>query len=81
MAATLSRGALRPRDVAAALLGNRRGCGKFSIFTHMSCPMSPPLLSTGCAAPIVVPGAIAATCAASVTNIPAEVADAPVGAT
>ena len=41
---------------------------------------SPPSL-TGWAAPISVPGAIAATPAASVTNIPADAARAPAGAT
>ena len=43
--------------------------------------MSSPPSSTGCAAPIVVPGAIAATFAASVMKVPADAALAPDGAT
>jgi hypothetical protein len=40
-----------------------------------------PSIPTGCAAPIFVPGAIAATCAARVINTPAEPALEPPGAT
>jgi len=43
--------------------------------------MSPPLESTGWAAPMLVAGAIAATCPAIVMNVPAEAARAPAGAT
>ncbi len=43
--------------------------------------MSPPPLFTGCAAPIAVLGAIAATCAAIVMKVPAEAARPPAGAT
>ena len=38
-------------------------------------------MATGWAAPMLVAGAIAATCAAMVMNTPAEAARAPVGAT
>src|SRR5512139_233355 len=41
----------------------------------------PPCRLTGCAAPMLVPGAIAAMCAASVMNTPADPACAPLGAT
>ena len=44
-------------------------------------PREPPPMPTGCAAPMLEPGAIAATCAASVMNVPAEPAHAPCGAT
>ena len=43
--------------------------------------MSPPLASTGCAAPMLVPGAIAATWPDMVMNVPADAAIAPLGAT
>ena len=43
--------------------------------------MSPPELSTGCAAPMFVAGAIAAMVPAIVMNVPAEAARAPDGAT
>ena len=42
---------------------------------------SPPLPSTAAAAPMFVPGAIAATFAAAVTKVPAEAACAPRGET
>ena len=38
-------------------------------------------MATGCAAPMFVAGAMAATCAAIVMKTPAEAARAPVGAT
>ena len=41
----------------------------------------PPPMPTGCAAPMLEDGAIAATCAASVTKTPAEPARAPGGPT
>jgi hypothetical protein len=44
-------------------------------------PLGKPPMETGCAAPIVVAGAIAATLAAIVMKQPALVAVAPVGAT
>ena len=43
--------------------------------------MSPPLLSTGDAAPMLVPGAITAMLLASVMNVPALAAKPPAGAT
>ena len=43
--------------------------------------MLPPPTATGCAAPMLVAGAMAATCAAIVMKTPAEAARAPVGAT
>ena len=43
--------------------------------------MSSPWPPTGVAAPMLVPGAIAATCAASVMNVPALAARLPAGAT
>src|SRR5215467_5624212 len=47
----------------------------------MSPSMSLPSPDTGCAAPMFVPGAMAATCPAMVINVPAEAARAPLGAT
>jgi hypothetical protein len=41
----------------------------------------PPLALTGEAAPMLVPGAMAATCPARVMKVPAEAAQAPRGAT
>jgi hypothetical protein len=38
-----------------------------------------PLTPTGCAAPMLVPGAMALTGQASITNVPAEAARAPAG--
>ena len=43
--------------------------------------MSPPVAFTGCAAPIVVLGAIAATLPAITMNVAAEAARAPLGET
>jgi hypothetical protein len=42
---------------------------------------APPPIPTGCAAPMLEPGAIAATWPASVMKVPAEPAQAPCGAT
>src|SRR5712691_11904875 len=47
----------------------------------MSPSMSLPSPDTGCAAPMLVPGAIAATWAARVINVPAEAARAPLDET
>src|SRR5215467_14474269 len=54
---------------------------KFSIFSPMTPLTSWPPLATGCAAPMLVPGAIAAIWAAMVMNTPADPAPAPLGAT
>ena len=70
--------AFRPRCRASDSLNE---AVEFSTFLPMTPGMSSPAPPTGCAAPMVVPGAIAATCAASVTNTPAEPARAPLGAT
>ena len=53
----------------------------FSILRIISLSTAPPPAATGCAAPMFVAGAMAATCAASVMNAPAEAARAPVGDT
>ena len=84
MTETLSRTAfsahstLRPRCRAIDSLND---AVKFSIFSPSVPLMSSPCPPTGCAAPMLVPGAIAATCAASVMKTPAEPAPAPLGAT
>ena len=81
---TLSRTAftahstLRPRRWAIASLND---AVKFSIFSPRTPLMSSPCPPTGCAAPMFVPGAMAATCPASVMKTPAEPAPAPLGAT
>ncbi len=54
---------------------------KFSTFLRMSPSMLSPCGPTGWAAPMLVPGAIAAMFAAMVTKTPAEAAPAPDGAT
>ncbi len=53
----------------------------FSSFAAISPFVSPPLMLTGCAAPIFVPGVIAAICAAIAIKVPADAALAPLGAT
>src|SRR5215470_1261004 len=68
---------LCPRSVASV---RAKAAASFSIFLPISFPVSPPM-ATGCAAPMFVAGAMAATWAASVMNTPAEAARAPVGAT
>ncbi len=69
---------LRPRS-RAILPAN--DAVKFSIFVPTTPLISLPPSPTGCAAPIVVPGAIAAIAAASVIKVPAEAALAPDGET
>ena len=54
---------------------------KFSIFSPMTPLTSCPPLATGCAAPMLVAGAIAAMCPAMVMKTPADAAPAPLGAT
>ena len=65
----------RPLDVAPALardrLAERRG-EVLHLLPHASRGCPRPCPPTGCAAPMLVPGAIAATCAAIVTKTPAE---------
>ena len=54
------------------------------ILTTFACivsPISSPWPPTGLAAPMLLPGAIAATCPASVINVPALPACAALGAT
>ncbi len=70
--------ALRPRSVAMV---RAKAAASFSIFLIISLSPVPPPTATGCAAPIFVAGAIAATCAAIVMKTPAEAARAPAGAT
>ena len=76
-------GLLDPIFVAPALLRDRAREGRgevLDLLTHRALDVLATFL-TGCAAPIVVPGAIAATFAASVMKVPAEAALAPDGAT
>jgi hypothetical protein len=81
---TLSRTAFsahwtfRPRCCA---IDSESDAAKFSIFFPAAPFGASPLLSTGCAAPMFVPGAIAATWPASAMNTPADPAPAPLGAT
>ena len=70
--------ALRPRSAAIV---RANAAASFSTFLDISLSICPPPAATGCAAPMLVAGAIAATCAAMVMNTPAEAARAPVGAT
>jgi hypothetical protein len=58
-----------------------KAAASFSIFFMLSLSMLPPPTATGWAAPMLVAGAMAATCAAIVTKTPADAARAPVGAT
>ena len=75
--------ALHPRGVAAAALGHaaRLAAMSFTIFSDMAPPISWPPAPTGWAAPMLVPGAMAAMSAARVIITPAEAARAPLGAT
>jgi hypothetical protein len=68
----------RPRSVAML---RTNAAASFSTFFSISLSVVPPPTVTGWAAPMLVAGAIAATCAAIVMNTPAEAARAPVGAT
>jgi hypothetical protein len=68
---------LRPR---LATILRREAAASFSIFCFMTASISP-VISTGCAAPVLVPGAMAATSPASRMKKPAEAARAPLGAT
>ena len=83
---------LRPLDVALALLRDRLDEGGHQVLgllvgapSGLPSSPSPPGAAaadpTGCAAPMLEPGAIAATCPASVMKVPAEPAQAPCGAT
>ena len=58
-----------------------RAARSFVIFSSGVPPMSSPPEPTGLAAPITVPGAIAATWPAMVMNVPAEAAWPPDGDT
>jgi len=75
-----AQSALRPRSTA---IERAKAAASFAIFfmLSLSAPAPPPPTATGCAAPMFVAGAIAATCAAMVMNTPAEAARAPVGPT
>ena len=53
----------------------------FITFSPSVPPMSSPLLEIGLAAPMLVPGAIQARCAARVMKVPALAARPPAGAT
>ena len=69
---------LRPRSRASVRTNARASCSAFSFsFFGRSWP-SPP---TGCAAPVLVPGAIAATSPDNRRKKPAEAAEAPAGDT
>ncbi len=76
--AWIAHSALRPRFCAMLSLND---AVKFSIFSPITPLTSWPPPATGWAAPMLVPGAIAATWAASVINTPAEPAPAPLGPT
>ena len=69
---------LRPRSVA---IERAKAAASFSTFLLISLSIWPPPAATGCAAPILVAGAMAATCPAIVMKTPAEAARAPVGPT
>ena len=81
---TLSRTALSaqsaflPRAVAMLRIW---ATASFSTFVRRSPSISSPDEDTGCAAPMFVAGAIAATCPAIVMNVPAEAAREPEGET
>jgi hypothetical protein len=84
MADTLERTAFsaqswfRPRSRATVRM---KAAASFSTFLDMSLSMVPPPAGTGCAAPMLVAGAMAATWAAMVMKTPADPARAPVGDT
>src|SRR3972149_881194 len=61
--------AFRPRSVAMV---RAKAAASFSIFFALSLSICPPPTATGCAAPMFVAGAMAATCAAMVMKTPAE---------
>ena len=69
--------AFRPRSTASV---RAKAAASFSTFLSISLSICPPT-ATGCAAPMFVAGAMAATWAAMVRKTPAEAARAPVGAT
>ena len=58
-----------------------KAAASFATFSDITGSMALPLPSTGCAAPLFVPGAIAATSADSRMKNPADAARAPPGAT
>jgi hypothetical protein len=58
----------------------RYAAASFSTFCFMTASISAPI-RTGCAAPVAVPGAIAATSPASSRKNPADAARPPLGAT
>ena len=72
-----AQSALRPRSAA---IERTNAAASFSIFVMLVLSGFPDT-ATGCAAPMFVAGAIAATCAAIVMKTPADAARAPVGAT
>jgi len=77
--ASSAQRALRPRSSAMA---RARAAASFTTFASMTSSVSPPPpMPTGCAAPMFVPGAMAATFAARVMNMPADAARAPDGVT
>ena len=69
---------MRPRSTA---IPRRYAAASSVAFDRIVSGRSSPPAPTGAAAPIVVAGAIAAICAAAATNVPADVAPAPDGAT
>ncbi len=69
---------LRPR---LATIVRMNAAVSFSIFVFMMGSIGRPLPSTGCAAPALVPGAMAAMSAASRMKKPADAARAPAGPT
>src|SRR5437870_1870483 len=75
---TSSLSPLRPRSWAMLRM---RAAASLVTFSWRVPPMSPPVADTGDAAPMLVPGAIAAKLAAAKMNVPADAARAPLGAT
>ena len=79
----LAHGALRDGDVASALSARcvrMNAAASFSSFVFITSSIFSPR-RTGCAAPVFVPGAIAAMSAASRMKKPADAARLPLGAT
>ena len=73
-----AQSALRPRSIATVRM---KAAASFSTFFIIVLSAPPPPTDTGDAAPMLVAGAMAATCPAIVMNTPADAARAPVGAT
>ena len=75
----LAHSALRPRFLAMPSMKLPVICSSFSFITSLVFSSPPAPMETGWAAPMLVPGAMAATSAASVMKQPALPAHAPSG--